>query len=257
MGRYYNRQGEFQEGAGLREARKQDLVPSVTTIIGDTINKEFLNKWKVDQHLGISVDYNIEMFSGDEKRYKEAIKDAFNQDTTAVDFGNEVHKALEDTMKYYRVNDYCSLILPDIKANRDLKILGHDLAADIHFDIIKEKKVKVSVEKQVVGSGYSGTIDLLIETKDRVFIIDYKTQNKEIGKCKKYEEWLIQLAAYSMAVQRDIKKPVTCYNIIINRELEYKFVKYSYKDLCRGKRMFKATFQLWQEYKKFYCEVKK
>ncbi len=251
MGRYYNRQGEFQEGAGLREARKQDLVPSVTTIIGDTINKEFLNKWKIDRHIDIAA-YNppLDAYTGDLESYRIAIKDAFNQDTTAVDFGNEVHKALEDYIPKHK-------ILSDTKESAANLSFKKNLVSEIE-EKVKEWTLKnIYTEKQVVGNGYSGTIDLLIETKDRVFIIDYKTQNKDIKKCKKYEEWLIQLAAYSMAVQRDIKKPVTCYNIIINRELEYKFVKYSYKDLCRGKRMFKATFQLWQEYKKFYCEVKK
>jgi hypothetical protein len=253
MGRYYNKQGIFQEGAGMREARKLDLVPSVTTIL-EIINKEYLNKWKIDRHLSIAAyNHDIDMYTGDFESYKIAIKNEFKSNTTAVDFGNKIHNDLENIVNFYKNNEYSILMLPKIDSvGRESLILGHDLVKEIFVGIVALKANGFNTEIQITGSGYSGTIDLMIETKERVFIFDYKTQNKELEKMCKYKEWIMQLAAYAKAVQRNIKKPVSVYNIIINRNYEYKFVKYSYKELCHGWRMFKSAFQLWQEYNKFY-----
>jgi hypothetical protein len=202
--------GSGMKAPTLADARKLNLVPSVTTIL-KVLDKPALNDWKVEQGvLAVMTTPQKPGESTDEFIYRvlhvERVQD--QEGAAARDKGTEIHAALE---AYFQGQEYdpewAPWILPAAEA-------------------IHAKGERVTTEKTLVGDGYAGRCDLIQETTDAWLVWDFKSA-KTLPDPKKgaWTEHKLQLAAYASAFQTaGIVKPIRTANCYISTIEQGKFV---------------------------------
>ena len=169
----------------LRDARKEGLLPSVTTVLG-ILKNPVLEKWKLENILTAALTLpRIEGETVTDFARRAAI-DADSVGRKAAGFGTLMHAAMESWALHGQwVRD------PVVDAH-----MGH-FTKWWTDNIVRV----VAVEQSVVGKeGYAGKYDLLAEHQAHgLCLIDYKTQNVKKGTPGFYESWARQLAAYRHA----------------------------------------------------------
>lgn len=192
----------------LRDARQLNLLPGVTGIL-KILHKEALVNWMIEQAcLAILTT----------PRQKDEAEDAFvhrvlhveevqNQESAiARDKGTEIHGALEDHFLGVQVEPTLwEWVRPAAEA---LETYG----------------ALVASEKILVGEGYAGKTDLILEAPDCFWIWDYKSTKKlpDPKKGGAWSEHRLQLSAYARAYQDLLlrggkgDKPIRTANLYIS-----------------------------------------
>lgn len=171
----------------LADARKLNLLPSVTTIL-KVLDKPALNDWKVTQGvLAVLTTPRLPGEADDAFVYRvlqvERVQD--QEGATARDFGAEIHAGMEAIMAGQPVNPE---ILPWIKPAAE-SIAGYG--------------ERVTSEAVLVGVGYAGKTDLIQKAPNSWLIWDFKS-TKKLPDRGPWEEHELQLAAYAAAFHRKI-----------------------------------------------------
>ena len=223
----------------LADARKLDLVPSVTTING-LLAKPFLNKWIIDQVL-LAVQTHKKLINHD--NFDAIVLDESQKITKeSSKRGTELHDILEQCYKDKSL---------DITNNKDLDfilpVFDEVNALGLDIDWIAEKSV-------VHSEGFGGKVDLHSRTGNG-FIVDFKTkQSDDIKKFQVYDEHVLQLAAYRLALNLPHAR---CFNLFISTVTPgvIKLVEHSEEDLVRYLEMFRCMNRFWQLKNKFGISV--
>jgi len=173
------------------QARKKNLVPSVTTVM-KIFAKDGVSEWLINIYLKCIQEKQITGCGMELYAFKELLKKYTEHERTkGRDEGTEIHRVVEEYLKGGKIAE----ITDNIKHQK----IGMDVLAEI---------VKYSDKCMVFdceGShcnqklGYGGAIDIRALTTDEFFIFDVKTTSeKQFDKlCKKpYTDWLTQLCAY-------------------------------------------------------------
>lgn len=192
--------------ATIADARKVGALPSVTTILR-VLDKPGLNAWRVEQAVlavltspqqpGESVDDFVKrILQTEEQQEQEGAK--------ARDIGIEIHDAIE-------------AILSDEPANPSVRDFVVPALA-----LLNEKipgMTNAITETVVVGNGYAGRIDLLTDTTDAIWIVDFKT-TKKLPPKEPWNEHKLQLSAYATAETRKKQpgdnRPIRTANLYID-----------------------------------------
>lgn len=204
-GHWYTREGEpaytqpnksrgGERPTTIRDARKLDLVPSVTTII-DVMAKPGLERWKLNQLMLAAL--TLPAVEGEDlKTYESRLwEDANAQSEQARQRGTEIHGYIE---AYFMDGKYADN--PYVVAVRE--------CLETHFG-----EQDWHTEKSFASPlGFGGKIDLY---SDEV-IIDYKTKDKIDEKPMSYLEHKMQLSAYRKGLELPDAKIA---NLFIGREL--------------------------------------
>lgn len=172
----------------LADARKHGLVPSVTTVIRDTLAKPQLEYWKVTQ--AIHAALTLPEIPGEslEDRVRRVREDSEAQAKAAAAHGSAVHDAF---CKYLHGQEFGPEFAPYVEE------LQRQI--DSGFGQFLGPVRTVWSEKCLIGEGYAGTADWLIETSAGLCIVDFKGQDVRDGKPSARAEYWIQLAAYAAA----------------------------------------------------------
>lgn len=181
---------EKKDGTGLRpttlaDARKLNLLPSVTTVL-KTLARPALIDWIVRENVLAAVTtprLDGETLDDFVKRIME--RDAKSESEAAKDRGTELHAALE-------------LLFQGREAEVTPETLPWVLPA---FQAISARGKTVAVEQVVVGDGYAGRLDLRQEAPDGTqWLWDWKT-TKKLPDPKKgaWSEHRLQASAYACA----------------------------------------------------------
>lgn len=192
----------------LRDARKLNLLPSVTNIL-KLLHKEALVNWQIEQAVlavlttprkeGEADDAFVERVLHVEE-VQHAERDA------ARDLGIQIHDGLE----YFLVGMQC-----------DEKILPYIGPA---AEAIKAFGTIVETETNLVGYGYAGRTDLIQDAETHWCMTDYKG-SKTLPDPNKGGAWLehrLQLAAYAKAWHKRCErmgmdeKPILLRNVYIS-----------------------------------------
>ena len=221
----------------LREARKQNLVPSVSGVLG-VIEKPHLTKWKCDRMVRKCLE-NPHIAGEPEQDYIDRVHGYAKIDQHEIlDFGNRVHKAIEE----FNLNKF--------DESKDPAIWPW---LETYVRWTHERLIRViAVEKTVVSKrwGFGGTIDLIAEVRGirSPVIVDYKTQEYS-SKPAFRKEYAFQLAAY----RKTMRPNPLCISLVINRSKPKPIAEkiWPVEDLQRGWRLFKAANSLWREEKKY------
>jgi hypothetical protein len=209
----------------LRDARKNRLVPSVTTILGMAA-KPALENWKIDQALLAAATMQqqanepIEMFMA---RAKMESRQASKQ---AAEIGTLIHADIERGF----VNGVESVAYNSVRAE---------------LDELFPKTVWCSEASFTSPLGFGGKIDLC--SLDGVFV-DFKTKDGLEGKDAKklvYDEHGMQLSAYALG--SDVDNPVRV-SVFVDRADPSITQVYIWDEESHKKHveMFKALLTYWK-----------
>lgn len=222
--------GEFRPTT-LRDARKLDLVPSVTTIIRQ-ISKPGLDKWKLTQLLEASLtlprlpDEPVDAYA------LRVIKDSQAQSIKARDAGTLIHGAIERSMS--------GPYIPTNWETRDCVTAAQSALKEFGMS------GPYTPEKSFASTlGYGGKIDCIGDG----FIVDFKTKSnwtdEQVRKGLAYDEHGMQLTAYMNGLGR---KNQRLANIFISTDSPGKYHVHEWPQETHDRlwRMFESALRYWQ-----------
>jgi hypothetical protein len=271
MGHWYTKEGEpmhYIVGANgkerdttLRDARKLNLLPSVTEII-NILDKPALNNWFQTKLLYACLTLPRPEGISDDEFLKIVRQDASEEASAARDRGDLIHKCIEDLWGPITALQITNKYDPDVS----------EISAAAMKDVIAYCKTdNFTPEKTVAGDGYGGMIDLHSDD----FVIDYKTKDiDDVNKKMAYPEHAMQLAAYEQALEkwpddlatRDVKVkmingsaqivPRRCINVFIDRTEPGRVVIHEWKpeDIQEAWQKFELLLKYWQLSKRYFPE---
>lgn len=214
-----------QRATTLRDARKLNLVPSVTTILG-LIAKPGLNVWLQRQVLLAAL--TLPRIEGEtEGDYVSRImRDAKEQGRKAADAGTEIHASIQGHYEGSPTGNH----------------LDHVGACVLSIESAFGHRKWTAEKAFAHPDGFGGKCDLHADG----FVIDIKT--KEFASqddVPMYEENMIQLAAYRHGLGLDGAR---CANVFVSRSVPglVAVKEWSEEDLKRGLEMFKSLLAFWK-----------
>ena len=219
----------------LRDARKMDLVPSVTTIM-KVAAKPGLEQWKLEQML-LSAMTLPKLDGEPEKSYiARIVADSKETGKQAAEKGTQIHESIESWFE----------------GNREVK--HKDIALAFEESIFNHFKAhpmqKWLTERSFASPmGFGGKVDLYTEPDQYApvgIVLDAKT--KDFGpddKVDAYDENLLQLAAYRHGLHLPHAR---CANVFCSRTHPglIKVIEWSEEDLQKGWAMFQCLLQYWK-----------
>jgi hypothetical protein len=212
----------------LRDARKEGLIPSVTTIINVAANP-VLNQWIQKQVLMAALTLPKVENESDDDYVARIMTDSKQQGKDAADIGTEIHNAIQSFYEGKVTDAYAEQVQGCVnKLNAEYgnqpwiaeRAFGHDM-------------------------GFGGKCDLH-STEGDGLVVDIKT--KDFGpddKVDGYDSHLMQLAAYRVGLGIPAAK---CSNIFISRSTPgLAFIKdWTEEELEKGWQMFYSLLRFWQ-----------
>ena len=213
-----------QRNTTLRDARKYDLVPSVTTIL-NVAAKPGLEAWKQQQLLLAALtlpkldDESIDAYA------ERVIQDSKQQAQDARDLGTEIHAKVQGAFEGSADNDF----------SRSVKQL---------LDQAYGKQTWISERSFAHRQGFGGKVDLHCN----VAVVDIKT--KAFGPeddPQGFDEHLMQLAAYRSGLIGIVTASAKCANLFVSTTHPIvSLYEWSEDDLIRGWKMFESLLKFWQ-----------
>ncbi|OQB95265.1 MAG: PD-(D/E)XK nuclease superfamily protein [Verrucomicrobia bacterium ADurb.Bin118] len=188
----------------LRDARKVNALPSVTTVLR-VLAKPELFAWQVEQAVlavmttprndGEADDAFVHRVLAVEKVHEQE-RDA------AADLGTRIHAACAEGVS------------------------GGPVVDDLAYQYAREAIASMScrgrvhaTETVLVGDGYAGMTDLVLETQDGLLVVDWKTTKRLPAKA--WPDHVMQLSAYAAALARDnARKTIRTANCYISTSPE-------------------------------------
>jgi hypothetical protein len=202
--------GEYKpkHDADLRVARKEFLYPSVTSILKDEFVNIWLQRWKMNE-LAMAANDNPKQAHEDDEAYCQRIYDiSLEKALIAAEFGKKVHDAIE----HYPQMPLFPEVLPFF-----------DKFApwfDTHVREVAGRE-KILVDHDL---GVAGRTDMIAMIDGVITVEDTKTQgikpdSKGRYKPKFYDDWVRQLAFYSVAYAKEsgtFPSIPPCVSVVIN-----------------------------------------
>jgi len=217
--------------ATLRDARKFNLVPSVTTVM-KIMAKPGLDVWKNEQLLLAAMTLPRKETETEKEFIARIVADSKETGKQAAEKGTRIHESIE---RWY-------------VGEKDVEHLeiakAFELAVFLHFktDPFEKWKTEISFTSPL---GFGGKVDLHITTGLGI-VVDAKT--KDFGpddKVDAYDEMLMQLAAYRQGLERPNAR---CANVFASRTHPglIKVIEWSEEDLQKGWDMFQCLLKFWK-----------
>jgi hypothetical protein len=223
----------------IRDARKLNLVPSVTNILAMK-SKPALETWKIDKAIIAAAD-NPQKPGEPRDVWLSRIADMAQEETRkAADFGTMLHDALEDhlTGQGVATGEVETFLRPT-------------------FEWLRENVAEVIDTEQsfVAAEGYAGRRDLYCilreqNGKKHRALIDFKTQRFK-GKTDAtfYKEWSMQLAAYARPLSGE--GGVMLMSLAIPSDAPGRPCARVWENEAEAWSAFLACFELWKFEKEY------
>lgn len=258
MHTFTGKDGE-QRDTTLREARKFNLFPSVTTINKATSGSKQLTDWITNQALLSAINHpgGIPSFARagnaaiDDKDAKVKAfldwcrDDSYKQVRDKAELGNAIHDALNKS--FTDPDEVPAHFLAHVHAVRDL--LARTFGADRVWDS--------EVNFASVEEGFGGSIDL--ESRDGDLItLDFKCKEFDEEKDIKrmvFDEHAMQIGGYQVGRKRVGGRGVNVFVSTSHPGL-VKMYEHTPEALARGIEMFRATRDFWFAANKYDPRIK-
>lgn len=209
----------------LRDAKKEGLVPSVTTVM-NAAARPGLEAWKQQQLLLASLTLPKLENETLEDYAKRVIEDSRKQAREAADRGTAIHAEIQ---AFYEGN------LEKMNVPYVRKAIG---AIQGHFG----DRTWISEQSFAHKKGFGGKVDL--HCVDAV--VDIKTKEFKPGdKLELFDEHYMQLAAYAVGLGIS---PPRCANVFVSPLEPYPVVilEHEPQEIQRGWEMFEALLTFWK-----------
>jgi len=225
---------ERADGKGMRkttlaDARKLNLLPSVTTIL-KLLHKQALVDWLIEQAVlsvlttprnpGETDDAFVQRVL-----HTERVQDQESQ--KARDRGTEIHQSLEALFQ------------------------GKEISKDIDpwvrpaFDAVCQYGRLVATEAVLVGDGYAGRTDLVQECPTCWWIWDFKSA-KKLPKDKAWPEHRLQASAYAAAWYKKVKNVSVQFHNIRTGNLYISTIEPGAFLICEHEPWFETYADGWE-----------
>ena len=180
----------------LADAKKMDLLPSVTTIL-NCAAKPGLEAWKLNQMLLAALTLPRAQDETEESYVQRIINDSREQGRAAAQRGTDIHNVIESWYEGVMI------------ADRVEYQIGVAEAVEKHFG-----QRNWAAEKSFGSTlGFGGKIDLHTKDGDGV-VIDFKTKEfTDPQKVEAYDEHAMQLSAYREGLEMPYAR---CANVFIS-----------------------------------------
>ncbi len=251
--------GKGERDTTLRDARKLNLVPSVTSILG-VVDKPALTKWKMDQIIKAVLDNPYHSFNDVEQWKKQIFSASQREGKEAADLGGQIHDALE---QYYLgkglhpdFENYCRPVIDLISTTFGAVEWvpeasfshpnGFGGKCDLHF-----KGFNNTIRDVTLPDG-----SIMPWTSKRGIILDFKTKSAEdFSKVKAYPEQCQQLMAYAHGF--DLPE-ADCYNLFISTKEPGQVLlhKWSEEECISAWKCFSSLVDYWMEINSFQIKRK-
>ena len=174
------------------DMKEKEQYPSVTSILGETVNKPFLTYWRDGRTRSTLKAHLGEVLS------EQIINDAMNSSKKEAANGAELGSILHDAIDGYLKGDESAMDVPDQLMPAAMAFM--DWRSENSDWKYLESETAVFYKGELK---YAGTIDALFEDrKGNLIIVDWKTSSDV------YNDNLMQLAAYSRALRKMTEQPV-------------------------------------------------
>ena len=247
---WYSQSGEPRYGATLREARKEQLLPSPTTILGLTVKSPGLETWKQEQLLISALSLPRNMGEDDGDFAKRVIADSKVATKSAAELGTRVHDGIESILSRK----------PFDKGIPQLALFSSWAEDNIEsHDWSERVQVNLSI-------GVAGRADALVRFKGDAaklvgtgpVLVDWKTQKmkknaKGLYVPAFYEKWILQLAFYSYC---ELVPPPVVSVVINTSEANPPVIKlWSNEERDAAWNAFQSAAELWFYLKSYQPKV--
>ena len=233
-GHWYDRNGNSaytvigsngkERNTTLRDARKLDLVPSVTTVM-KVAAAPGLERWKQEQVLLAALTLPRDENESEKEWMDRVMMDSRESGRKAADLGTDIHASIQ---QYYEQSI--------INQEHMLHVEAVEKALDQYFGIQKWVCEKSFAHRL----GFGGKVDMHTDN----IVVDIKT--KDFGpddKITGFDEHLMQLAAYRMGLDMPTAR---CANIFVSRSHPGVVSIYEWEDVDKGWLMFRSLLEFWQ-----------
>ncbi len=246
---WYSSLGEAKHDADLRQARKDLLLPSVTSVLSVWPNF-MLDNYKIEQAILAAVTLPRIPNEPEDAFVSRVVVDSNTHRKEAAAFGRAIHSCCETINTTGEMPAQCA---PEI--------LGQVTA---YFQWYKDNVQQVlSAETIAVNHrlGFAGQYDLAATMKcfSGAAIVDLKTQDfKDRGKATFYETWDMQLAAYATTINEYIPGMIQHRVSVVlnsNRDAKGDFLRFKHwkdEDHDESFRKFMACLNLWRESRNYF-----
>lgn len=217
----------------LRDARKLNLYPSVTTIIRSAASPG-LDRWKQEQVLLAALTLTRGPDETDESFIERVLADSRETGRAAADRGTELHGAIERWLLSGGTQTQGKW-QPHVDAT-------YKACMDVGIDLLKGQP-----ERSFAHSlGYAGKIDWSSDDA----VLDFKSKAKIDKNVKGYDEHVMQLAAYDTGLGG---LPRRLVNVFVGcDDCAVKIVEWDEDDRQRGLEMFFALLDFWKAKTGYY-----
>jgi len=250
----------------LADARKLNLLPSVTGILG-ILDKPQLTDWKLEQ-LTKEFRHRLEIINAPTRSDADiahAIKDILGTDPDALhddlveksmmqvehaaDAGELIHKGAELALQGLNYDHDQPVFLPELKATFPLSCFISPIE-----QFVKENKIVPlghEVRLTCMKHGYAGTGDLPMECPRGRGFGDWKTRKTKPGKpVKAYDTQVMQIAAYHGAhfSATGVTGQTAGFNLFISTTEPGRIdaVWYSPEEIAAAYTAFASLCKVWQ-----------
>ena len=225
--------GEGDRPTNIRDARKLNLFPSVTTLLS-VLAKPGLETWKLNQAILATAKAPRVENESDERWCKRVRGIAQEPVTVAADLGTRIHGALELAFTGQEYDDA-------------VKVYVHPVLQwqqKVGLEIVEREKRLVNIKH-----GFAGTADLLFRYGKRgMGILDFKTRKTFPGQeVEPYDGQSLQLAAYAATYWgEDFVGKVLSANVFVSTTEPGRMDVFKHTDVARDWRAFKWIAALWR-----------
>jgi len=206
----------------LRDAQKDNLIPSVTTIMQETA-RPGLQNWIIDQAILSCLTMPLKEGESEGDYIPRLKADSKEQARRAAEKGTQIHA-------WVQTGFIGEEIAPE-------GVRYYESALKCLLDACGA--VKWHCEKSFATHRYGGKVDLYSDG----IVVDIKTTEKDLATIKTWDNHSMQLAAYEVGLGDDRKKCGILYIHVLTAES--KIIWLDEKEIDRGWAMFEALTDFW------------
>ena len=209
----------------LRDARTENLVPSVTTVL-NVAAKPALTQWLQKQVLLAALTLPRRTDEPEDEWIARIMDDSKEQGRAAADAGTDIHASIQSFYEGVPTSRHEEHVKGCVEAIRE------------HFG----NQAWVAERAFAHEIGFGGKCDLHAVN----IVADVKTKEfSDPNKVDAYDEHLMQLSAYRVGLGMPGAR---CANVFVSRSVPglVKVVEWSQEDLDRGWQMFCSLLKFWQ-----------